>query len=122
MVTARRGGAVRISNLLPRMLIFVAVKTQKLPVAAVGGIIVVVVIFVMNRELTKFRAAEFTSAMPAHPGVHLERLLSIPLCSLALVTPCLTDNPLLPVPFRLCFLRCHLLVFSPTGSRNALRT
>jgi hypothetical protein len=41
---------------IPRVLIVVTVQTQELPVAAVGWVVIVVVILVMNRELTKSSA------------------------------------------------------------------
>jgi hypothetical protein len=53
----------------------------------------VVVVFVMDRELTKFLALEFAPAARTDPGINLERLLPITLLSLLVATPGLSDNP-----------------------------
>jgi hypothetical protein len=75
------------------VLIVVAVKTQQFPVAAIGRIVIVVVVFVMDRELTKFLTLEFAPAARTYPGINLERLLPITLLSLLEATPDLSDNP-----------------------------
>ena len=62
---------------IPLVLIVMAIKTQQFPVAAVRRIVVVVVILVMDRELTKFFACEFAPASCTDPWVYLERLLPI---------------------------------------------
>ena len=51
-----------------RVLIVVAIKAQQFPVAAVGGIVLMVVVFVMDRELAKLLALEFTTAPRTDPG------------------------------------------------------
>lgn len=50
------------------MLIVVAVEAEQLPVAAVWGIVVMVVVLVMNREVTQFFAVKFSSAVGTNPG------------------------------------------------------
>jgi len=65
------------------MFVVVAVETQQLPIAAVGGIVVVVVIAVVHREFVQVCAGEFAAATPADPGVELERLF--PVAQLALI-------------------------------------
>ena len=62
---------------IPLVLIVVTVETQQFPVAAVRRIVVVVVILVMDRELTKFFACEFAPASCTDPWIHLERLLPV---------------------------------------------
>ena len=42
------------SYLIPRVLVFVTVETQQLPVAPIGWIVVVVMVPVMDRKLAKF--------------------------------------------------------------------
>ncbi len=53
------------------------VKTKVFPVAAVGRIVIVVVVFMVYCELVKVRLGKFTTAPPAHPGVNLQGLRSI---------------------------------------------
>jgi hypothetical protein len=79
------------------VLIVVTIETQQLPVATVGWIIVVVVVFVMNRKLAQRFTAKFAAAPRTDPGVHFERLPSIGLLLLRLVAPRLSDNPVPPV-------------------------
>lgn len=45
-----------------------AVNTEQLPVAAVRGIVVMVVVFVMNYELTQFLAVKLPPAVGTNPG------------------------------------------------------
>jgi hypothetical protein len=76
------------------VLVVVTVETQQLPVAPVGRIVVVVVVFVMDRELTEFLALKLTSAPRTDPGMDLERLLPIPLLPLLAVAPGFSHNPI----------------------------
>ena len=48
----RRCFVIPFGHLVPRMLIFVTVDTQQLPVAAVRRVVIVVVILMMDRELS----------------------------------------------------------------------
>ena len=64
------------------MLIVVAVEAQQFPVAAVGWIVVVVVIPVVDCEFMKVFAREFAPASSADPRIHLERLFPIALLAL----------------------------------------
>jgi len=71
----------RIPACLPiqgsRVLAVVAIHAQELPVAAVGGIIIVVAVFMMDRQLVKLFAGKFSSAPGAYPGQDLERLIAV---------------------------------------------
>ena len=67
LLPARRRFIRRISYLIPLMLIVVTVETEQLPVAPVGRIIVVVVVFVMDRELVQLLAVKFTPAVGTDP-------------------------------------------------------
>src|SRR5262249_13922757 len=96
-ILARPCLPIRISNLVPRVLIVVTVETQQLPVAPVGWIVVVVVVLVMDRQLTQLCTAKFPSAPCTDPGIQLERLRPISLFALIPVVPCLGDNLILPV-------------------------
>ena len=71
MFRPRRGRVRGIRLQLPRMLVFVAVNAQQLPIAAVARIVVVVVILVMHRELAQPLAGEFARASRSDPGVKL---------------------------------------------------
>jgi hypothetical protein len=44
------------------MLMFVAVNAEQFPVAAIGRIVIVIVVFVMHRELAKLLALKFAGA------------------------------------------------------------
>ncbi|OAD21641.1 hypothetical protein THIOM_002586, partial [Candidatus Thiomargarita nelsonii] len=56
---------------IPRVLIVVTIETQQLPIAAVGRIVVVIVVLVMDREFTKICAGKFASTTPTYPGIEL---------------------------------------------------
>jgi len=77
---------------IPRVLIVVTIETQQLPVAPVGRIVIVVMVLVMNRELTKFLACKFATAPRTDPGVNLERLLPIGLLPTFPVAPSLCND------------------------------
>jgi len=49
---------------LPLVFVVMAVEAQQLPVAAIGQVVVVVVVPVMNGQLTKVGACEFAAADP----------------------------------------------------------
>lgn len=102
---ARRRLTIRIRHLMSRVLIVVTVETQQLPIAPVGGIVVVIVILVMDRELAQLFATKFTAAPRTHPGIHLERLRPIGLLPLIPVAMGLGNNLSLPVHICWCLLR-----------------
>jgi hypothetical protein len=78
------------------VLIFVTVEAQQLPVTSVGRIVVVVVVFVMNREFAKLFSAKFASAPGTNPGINFERLRPIGLLPLLTFVPRLGNYPVLP--------------------------
>lgn len=51
----------------PLVLVVVAVDAQQLPVAAIGWIVVVIVVAVMDRQLAQVGPCEFTAATTADP-------------------------------------------------------
>jgi hypothetical protein len=74
------GGAFRpISDCVALMLVVVAVHAKKLPVAAIRGIVVVVVILVMDRQLPQLFAFELAPATAANGGKQFERLFPVAL-------------------------------------------
>jgi hypothetical protein len=85
------------------VLIIVTIDAQQLPVAAVRRIVIVVVILVMDCELTKPLACEFAPASCTDRWVHLERSLPIGLLSTLSVAPGLGNDLIQPasVPSRL---------------------
>lgn len=104
MLRPRRRLSIRISDLLPGVLIFVTVDTQQLPVTAIGWIVVVVMVSVMDRQLAEFFAAKFTSAAPTNPRIQLEGLLPIALLLLRLIAPRLGNNLVLSIEICGCLL------------------
>ena len=66
----------------PLVFIVMAIQTQQLPVAAIGRVVVVIVVPVMNGQLTKVSVCEFAGAAPTDPRIDLERLLSVALLAL----------------------------------------
>ncbi|OGT85016.1 MAG: hypothetical protein A3H91_16250 [Gammaproteobacteria bacterium RIFCSPLOWO2_02_FULL_61_13] len=59
------------------MLVVVAVDAQQLPVAAVLGIVVVVMIAVMDSEFLLVLTREFAAAAGADPGIQLQCALAV---------------------------------------------
>ncbi len=88
LLPASRRLTRQVSHLISLVLIVVAVETEQLPVASVGRIVVVVVVFVMDGELAQFLSAKFASAVRTDPRKHFERLLSISLLQLTLGASC----------------------------------
>jgi hypothetical protein len=69
------------------VLMVMTVDTEKFPVAAIRRIVIVVVIFVMNRELTNSLAGEFPPAPRTDPREDLERSFAIGLFLTRSVAP-----------------------------------
>jgi len=69
------------------MFVVVAIDAQQLPVAAVGWIVIVIVVAMMHGELTDVAAIEFAAAAPADPRVQFQRLFAIALLARVRVTP-----------------------------------
>ena len=65
---ARRCIARRIGYQIPLVFIVMAVETQQFPVAPVRGIVVMIVVLVMDRELAQFFAIKVASAVRTDPG------------------------------------------------------
>src|SRR5215469_4806436 len=62
---------------LTLMFVVVAVQAEQFPVAAVGRVVVVIVIAVMNRQLTQVGARKLAATAAADPRINLEGLLPI---------------------------------------------
>ncbi|CAK0772786.1 hypothetical protein CCP4SC76_5600017 [Gammaproteobacteria bacterium] len=61
------------------MLVVVAIDAEQFPVAAVGRVVVVVVVTMVNRQFPQILAGELAATTPAHPGVEFEGLLPVAL-------------------------------------------
>jgi hypothetical protein len=61
-----------------RMLVVVAVETEQLPVAAVSGVVVVIVVTMVNGQLLQILARKLAGATTTYPRVDFQRLLPIP--------------------------------------------
>ena len=66
--TVRRRVVRFAAHLIALVFVIVTVQTEQLPVAAVRGIIVMVVVLVMDRELAHLFTVKFPSAVGADPG------------------------------------------------------
>jgi hypothetical protein len=77
---------------IPHVLIVVTIETQQLPVAAVGWIVIVVVVLVVYRKFTKLFTGKFSSATRAYPWINLECSFPISLLPEILVVLGLGDE------------------------------
>ena len=83
---------MRLGN-LPLVLVLVAIGAQQLPVAAIGRIVVMVVIPMMYLEQLQVRVGELAAAAAADPGIHLERPLAVAVLTLVTRASRLGDDP-----------------------------
>src|SRR5438477_12889914 len=82
-------GSIASRFQLPLVFVVMAVQARQCPVAAIGRVVVVIVVPVMNSQLAKVGVCEFAAAATADPRIDLERLLSVTLCALCSSTACL---------------------------------
>ena len=92
------------------MLVFVAVHTQEFPVAAVGRVVVVIVVPVMHRQFAQPFSLKFTGAAAANRRKHLQRLLSIPIHAIVAFTSEFRNK--FPITFRIICRHGVLLYYS----------
>ena len=83
-VTDRGISALQIIQ-MAAMFVVMAVDTEVLPVAAVGGVVFVIVVLVVNRQFVHIPVRELPGATGAHPRVDLERLFTVAFFFLALI-------------------------------------
>src|SRR3989442_9497201 len=76
---AAGGGAASAASRfqVPPVFVVVAVQTQQLPVAAIGRVVVVIVVSVVDGQFAHVGARELSGAAPADPRVDLQRLFPI---------------------------------------------
>jgi hypothetical protein len=67
---------------LTLVLVVVALKAQQFPVAAVGRIVVMIVVAMVHRQFAHIGMAELPRAATADPGVDFQRLLAVALFTL----------------------------------------
>ena len=67
-LAVRRRFICPAADLIALMLIVVTIEAEQLPVAAVRGIVVMVVVLVVDRELAQFLAVKFAPAVGTNPG------------------------------------------------------
>ena len=79
VVLAQRGAALVDVALV---LVVVAVETEQFPVAAVGRVVIVVVVLVMDRELVQVGLRELPGTAPADPREQLQGLGAVSLLAL----------------------------------------
>ncbi len=73
-----------VQNLLMKLGVFVvmAIQAQQFPVAAIRRVVVVVVVFVVNRELTQVGTGEFTRTAATNPREQFECAFAVALFAL----------------------------------------
>ncbi len=96
----------RVSILIPGVFIVVTVETEQFPVTAIGWIVVVVMVFVMDRELSQSFSTELAPATRTYLWIQFERLRAVTLFSLVSLASGHRDNRVLSV-YACSFLRCH---------------
>jgi hypothetical protein len=80
---ARVGTASTIAGFqLPLMFVIVAVKAEQFPIAAVGRIVVVIVVAVMDSQFTNVDLGKFAGAPAADPWIDLQGPLAVALFAL----------------------------------------
>ena len=80
------------------MLVVVAIEAKQFPVAAVGGVVVVVMVPVVDCEFLELPAREFAAAAPTDVGKQLQRLFPVFLLPEFAASPDFGNEPLLFVP------------------------
>jgi hypothetical protein len=85
---------------LPLVLVVMAIQTEQLPVAAVGWIVVVVVIAVVYGQFTQIRARKHSSTAATDPRIDLQRSLAIALHTLVGSASRFGHDPIEPARIR----------------------
>src|ERR1700682_919209 len=78
---------------LPLVLVVMAIQAQQFPVAAIGWIVAVIVIPMMDRQLAQVGGGEFAGTAAADPWIDLEGLLPVALLALVGDAASLGDYP-----------------------------
>jgi len=94
LLSSRCGPFIPLLIQILRMLLLMTVQAQKLPVAPVRRIVVVIVILVMDRELADPLARKFPPAPCTDPREYLERPFPILFLSSSPAAPRLGNDPI----------------------------
>ena len=94
---------------IPRMLIVMAVEAKQFPVAAIRRIVVMVVVFMVDREFAKPFAFKFTSTASTNRGKHFKCLLAIPLHPKLSFASSIGNELIPPIVSRSRIVRWHVL-------------
>jgi len=89
-----------------RVLIVVAVQTEQFPVAAVGRVVVVVVVAVVHGELLQVLPREFARTAAANPRVNLQRLFAVTQLARLPIAQGLGDHSIRV--YTLCIINSHI--------------
>lgn len=76
-LTARRRFIRPVRDLIALMFVVVTVEAEQLPVTTVRRVVMMVVVLVMDGELTQLFAFKFSSAVRADPGKYFQRASAI---------------------------------------------
>lgn len=84
-----------------RVLVVVAIQTEQFPIAAVRWVVIVIVVFVVYRQLAQAHARKLATASPANPWKQFERLLTIIGFTLVTLLARFSDNAIEPGMIRI---------------------
>ncbi len=76
-LTARRRFVRSGTDLIALMFVVVTVEAEQLPVTAVRGVVLMVVVLVMDGELTQLLAFKFPSTVRADPREYFQRACAV---------------------------------------------
>jgi len=78
----RRAATTASRFQLPLVLVVVAVHAQQFPVAAIGWVVVMIMVAVVDGQFPHVEAGELAAAAPADPRVDLQRAFPVALLAL----------------------------------------
>jgi uncharacterized membrane protein len=84
-----------------------AIQAEQFPVAAVGRIVVMVVVFVMNRQLMQFLAGKLPPAPGANPRQYFQRSIAVNIAAPLAILARAGQDLLQRVIATRCFRRWH---------------
>ena len=87
-----------VQNLLMKLGVFVvmAIQAQQFPVTAIWRVVVMVVVFVVNRQLTQIDTGEFTRTAATNPRKQFQRAFAVTLFALGVAFGSVCRHGLLP--------------------------
>jgi len=103
----------------PGVLVVVAVEAEQHPVAAILGIVVVVVVLVMDRQFVHVGVVELACASPADPRIQFQRLAAIALVTFRTCTLRIRNDAVESREIRLDLLPRYHAVHPPSTAQIA---